>query len=104
MASAQALGMEATPGVSRISVVLALACSAATLASAHPGHDHGHIPSLIRHPFAGPEHLLGSVVCGLALGGVVFLATRRVAMPALVRWSGLGLVAAVATLSVGFAS
>lgn len=94
--------MEANPRVSRVGALFALACGAASVASAHPGHDHTHIPSLIRHPFAGPEHLLGSLVCGLVLAGLVFLATRRVAMPALVRWSGLTALAAVATLSVGF--
>ncbi len=71
---------------------------AAAVAQAHPGHDHADLPTLIRHPFASWEHVLGSAACGLVLAGLAYLATRRVAMPALVRWSGLSALAIAVTL------
>ena len=82
----------------------ALAASSAVSMHAHPGHDHGDIPSLIRHPFAGPEHLLGSISVGLALAGALHLATRRLPVPALARWTGLGVVAIVVTWTAGIAT
>lgn len=69
-------------------------------AQAHPGHEHSDIPSLIRHPFAGPEHLLGSAAVGLAVAAALYVATRRVSVPALARWTGLSVVAVVVTLGV----
>jgi len=78
-----------------------LTASAVALpALAHPGHSHADIPSLIRHPFAGPTHLLGSAAVGLALAVAIHVVTRRVPMPALVRWSGLSVVAIGVTLGM----
>lgn len=65
----------------------------ATRAGAHPGHSHSDVPALIRHPFAGPAHLLGSATVGLALAGAIYAVTRRVQMPVFVRWTGLSVVA-----------
>jgi len=67
---------------------------------AHPGHDHSDIPSLIRHPLAGSEHVLGSAAVGLAVAGLIYLATRRVRMPALARWTGLSVVAIAVTVGL----
>lgn len=91
--------MSTHPKSLRSALVFALFGLAAA-AQAHPGHDHGDIPSLIRHPFAGPEHFLGSAACGLALACAAYLATRRVTMPAILRWSGLSALAVATTLLV----
>jgi hypothetical protein len=46
------------------------------LASAHPGHDHSNIPSVIRHPFAGVEHVAIVLSILLVGAGVCLLAAR----------------------------
>ena len=80
-------------------LAFALAATGASLpVHAHPGHSHTDIPSLIRHPFAGPEHVLGSAACGLAIAGLLYALTRRLPMPAVVRWGGLSVVAIGVTL------
>jgi len=90
--------------IPRLLFATLVAAAVAVPAGAHPGHSHADIPSLIRHPFAGPEHLLGCAAVGLVLAGLVHLATRRVMMPALARWSGLSVVAVVVAVGVGVAS
>ncbi len=46
-------------------------------ASAHPGHDHADIPSVIRHPMAGPEHVVVTIVVIGTLALAAFALARR---------------------------
>jgi hypothetical protein len=48
-----------------------------SLVSAHPGHDHADIPSVIRKPFAGPEHVVVTVVVVATLAFAAFALVRR---------------------------
>lgn len=86
-----------------------LAATALVLVSAppmfaHPGHAHTDIPSLIRHPFAGPQHFFGSLAVGLTVAGLIYLVTRRLPVPALARWSGLAGIACAVAWTVGLST
>jgi hydrogenase/urease accessory protein HupE len=86
--------------IPRLLSAVLVAAVVALPAQAHPGHQHTDIPSLIRHPFAGPEHLLGSAAVGLAVAAALYVATRRVTVPALARWTTLSVVAVAVTLGM----
>lgn len=45
-------------------------------ASAHPGHEHSDIPAVIRHPFAGVEHVAVVATLVAAAVGVTMLALK----------------------------
>ncbi|BET65151.1 hypothetical protein ASA1KI_00690 [Opitutales bacterium ASA1] len=68
-----------TPSSALRSLVASCACLAfaAPLALAHPGHDHADIPSVIRKPFAGPEHVVVTVVVVATLAFAAFALVRR---------------------------
>jgi hydrogenase/urease accessory protein HupE len=58
------------------------AASAATillplLATAHPGHDHTDIPSVIRHPLVGADHVMIIAALLCVVGAVMFVLTTR---------------------------
>lgn len=57
-----------------------LAAMLVPAALAHPGHDHSDIPSVIRHPFAGTEHVV--VVAALLITAAVALVLAAKAMRA----------------------
>ena len=91
--------MKTTPKLPAF-VAAAVFVVAAAAVQAHPGHSHADIPSLIRHPLAGPEHLLGSAALGIAVGALLVVSTRRTRLPELVRWTSALAVAAGVTLGL----
>jgi urease accessory protein len=82
--------------------VMVMAClMLPVLASAHPGHDHADIPSVIRHPFAGPDHMLITAAVLFGTGATLVVAARALQMSPRLRWAGGAMMAvAVAVLFV----
>ncbi len=60
----------------RALTTFALVSATPVLLQAHPGHDHGDLPAVIRHPFASPEHLVVTVVVLGSLVGAGWLIRR----------------------------
>jgi hypothetical protein len=58
------------------------------LASAHPGHDHSDIPSVIRHPFAGVDHVAITAAVFLITGATMLVSARLFSAARSVRWIG----------------
>ena len=82
---------------------LLAACSALIfplLAGAHPGHDHSDIPSVIRHPFAGVDHLLIAAAAFLVMGTAMVVGARLFAAARCVRWLGVTFVVAGVSLTL----
>lgn len=63
-------------------------------ACAHPGHDHGDIPAVIRHPFAGADHLLIAAAVFFVMGATIIIGARWLAAVRYPRWIGATLVVA----------
>ncbi len=69
------------------------------LASAHPGHDLTDIPAVLRHPFAGVDHMLVSATVLAITGATMLVATRLMRTAPAVRWVGAGMLAAAVALA-----
>lgn len=70
------------------------------LAYAHPGHDHADIPSVIRHPFAGIDHMLITAAVLLVAGAAMLTGARLFTATRGLRWIGAGCVVAGAALTL----